>query len=293
MKDEKVARAALEPKLRGRRAAGRATAAKTPAPTPAVGPADGRDRASDTPAAASAPAAGQVGGPVLRAVGLHRSYGSGAGAVHACRDVSLDAHAGSLLVVRGPSGSGKTTLLNLLGGLDRPDAGTVRLDGEDLGAMGENQLIGLRRSRVGFVFQSFGLIPVLSAAENIEVPLRLQGLNAGARTARVAELLGLVGLATHGRQRPAELSGGQQQRVGLARALAGRPKVLIADEPTGQLDSVTASAMMDLMLDLVRHHGVAAIVSTHDPLMLSRADRLVELHDGVATAGTLPPGGGS
>jgi putative ABC transport system ATP-binding protein len=200
--------------------------------------------------------------------------------VHACTDVSLHVDAGELLVVRGPSGSGKTTLLNLLGGLDNPTSGNVWVGGVDLTAMSEDELVSLRRHRLGYVFQSFGLIPVLSAAENVEVPLRIQGMDPREREARVTEMLELVGLGDHAAQRPYELSGGQQQRVGIARALAAGPQILLADEPTGQLDSGTAATVMDLIGELVHSQGVAAIVATHDPLLIDRADRVIELHDG-------------
>ncbi|GAA1439739.1 ABC transporter ATP-binding protein [Leifsonia poae] len=218
--------------------------------------------------------------PILRAEGVTRVFESAAGEVTAVAEVSLVVHPGELLVIKGRSGSGKTTLLNVLGGLDRPTAGTVWLEEIELTAASEAQLVDVRRSRLGFVFQAFGLVPVLSAAENIEVPLRLLGTPPGERDARVAELLDLVGLAGHAKQRPTELSGGQQQRVGIARALAARPRVLFADEPTGQLDSVTGAAMMDLLVDLVHRTGVAAVVTTHDPLLMARADRVLELHDG-------------
>jgi putative ABC transport system ATP-binding protein len=218
--------------------------------------------------------------PVLRAASVTRVFRRAGGDVHACTDVSLTVNAGELLVVRGPSGSGKTTLLNLLGGLDNPTAGSVWVGGVDLTTMSEDELVSLRRNRLGYVFQSFGLIPVLSAAENVEVPLRIQGMEPRARDARVAEMLELVGLGEHAAQRPYELSGGQQQRVGIARALAAGPQILLADEPTGQLDSGTAATVMDLIGELVHSQGVAAIVATHDPLLIDRADRVVELHDG-------------
>ncbi|WP_081746421.1 ATP-binding cassette domain-containing protein [Arthrobacter sp. H5] len=155
--------------------------------------------------------------------------------------------------------------------------------------MRESDRVELRQTQLGFVFQSFGLISILSAAENVEVPMRLVGLPPVKRQARVDELLSLVGLADHHNQRPSELSGGQQQRVGLARALANRPRVLIADEPTGQLDSVTAGIMMDLIAGLVHSQNVAAVVSTHDPLMIQRADRVLELHDGRLAGESSPP----
>lgn len=217
---------------------------------------------------------------VLQAASVSRVFTSAAGDVHACTDVSLHVDAGELLVVRGPSGSGKTTLLNLLGGLDNPTSGNVWVGGVDLTAMSEDELVSLRRHRLGYVFQSFGLIPVLSAAENVEVPLRIQGMDPRAREARVTEMLELVGLGNHAAQRPYELSGGQQQRVGIARALAAGPQILLADEPTGQLDSGTAATVMDLIGELVHSQGVAAIVATHDPLLIDRADRVIELHDG-------------
>lgn len=217
---------------------------------------------------------------IVQANDLVRTYGSGATQVHAVAGVSLEVEPGELVVLRGPSGAGKTTLLNLLGGLDRPTSGTVHLDGDDLGAATEMRLDEIRRSRIGFVFQSFALLPSLSAAENIEVPLRLAKTPAKERSARVAEMLALVGLSEHANQRPYELSGGQQQRVGVARALAARPSVLIADEPTGQLDSGTAAQMMQLFLDVVHSQGVAAIISTHDPRMADLADRVVLLRAG-------------
>ena len=189
---------------------------------------------------------------------------------------------GELTVVHGRSGSGKTTLLNMIGGLDRPTGGRVWVDGAEVSAMGEDELVRLRREKIGFVFQAFGLVPILTAAENIEVPLRLRNEHPGARTKRVGELLELVGLAGRARHRPDELSGGEQQRVAIVRALANRPQLLIADEPTGQLDSSNARTIMEVIRELVRSEGVSAIVATHDPLLLDVADRVVELRDGEA-----------
>lgn len=222
---------------------------------------------------------------VLRAEGVGRTFGSGDAEVHALVDVDLTVEAGALTVVYGPSGSGKTTLLNLLGGLDRPTAGRVLLDdGRVLSELPEKDVLAVRRDRIGYVFQSFGLIPVLSAAENVEVPLRLRKLAPAERDRRVAEALDQVGLARHAGQRPYELSGGQQQRVGIARALVSAPDILIADEPTGQLDSETAETVMELLVDLTRERGIAAIVSTHDPVFMALADRRVELLDGRVVA---------
>lgn len=222
---------------------------------------------------------------VLRGVGLGRRYGSGQTAVEALAGVDVEVRAGRLTVVRGPSGSGKTTLLNLLGGLDRPTSGRVLLGDDVLSELSEAELAAARRDRIGYIFQNFGLIPVLSAAENVEVPLRLRRMERGQRDERVAEVLELVGLTRHAGQRPAELSGGQQQRVGVARALVARPEVLIADEPTGQLDSETAERIMDLILEVTRIRGTATVVATHDPLLISRADEVLELRDGRVVAG--------
>ena len=212
--------------------------------------------------------------------GLTREFQGGRGVVHALQGVDLRFAVGSLTVVHGRSGSGKTTLLNLLGGLDRPTSGRVWVDGAEISSLGENDLVGLRRDKIGFVFQSFGLVPILSAAENVEVPLRLHNTEPDKRTERVAELLNMVGLAGRAKHRPYELSGGEQQRVAIVRALANRPKLLIADEPTGQLDSANARTIMEVIRALVRSEGVSAIVATHDPLLLDIADAVVELQDG-------------
>lgn len=217
---------------------------------------------------------------VLRAEGVGKSYGAGSARVQALTGVSLVLGAGELVILRGPSGSGKTSLLNILGGLDAPTSGRVLLGDLDLTAAPESDLVEVRRRELGFVFQSFALLPTLTAAENVEVPLRLVGTSAAERDARVRELLELVGLTRHAAQRPDQLSGGQRQRVGIARALANGPRVLIADEPTGQLDSRNGEAMMDLIASLVHERGLAAIVTTHDPRLIGRADRLLEIIDG-------------
>jgi putative ABC transport system ATP-binding protein len=211
---------------------------------------------------------------------LGRDYEDGGSIVHALRDVDLRIRDGILAVVHGRSGSGKTTLLNMIGGLDRPTHGRVWVAGDEISAKGEDALVELRRERIGFVFQSFGLIPILSAAENIEVPLRLRKVDPEERGRRVLELLELVGLAGRAKHRPYELSGGEQQRVAICRALANRPRLLIADEPTAQLDSGNALTIMELVRELVASEGVSAIVATHDPLLLDVADEIVELRDG-------------
>ena len=226
-------------------------------------------------------ASGRDATPTLAGRDLRRVFGHGDTAVATLAGIDIEVHAGELTVVTGPSGSGKTTLLNLIGGLDRPTSGTVVLDdGRVLSALPEAEALAARRQRVGYVFQTFGLIPVLSAAENVEVPLRLARVDPAERAARVEAILERVGLSRHSRQRPHELSGGQQQRVGVARALVGEPDILIADEPTGQLDSDTAATIMDLIVELTRERGLASVVSTHDPLLIQRADRVVRLLDG-------------
>jgi putative ABC transport system ATP-binding protein len=221
--------------------------------------------------------------PMVRVEDIHRSYGTGAAAVHALRGVSFEIPHGELVALKGRSGSGKTTLLNLVGGLDTPDRGRIAIDGTDLAGLGETGLLELRRDRIGFVFQGFGLLPILTAAENVGVPLRLRKADPREREERVALLLDLVGLADHAAQRPGELSGGQQQRVAIARALANEPALLLADEPTGQLDAETGLAVMELLRAVVRSEGVTALVATHDAQLLGLADRVLELGDGTLT----------
>lgn len=221
-----------------------------------------------------------VAAPLVRVEGVRRSYGHGAAAVHALQDVHLELAAGELVALVGRSGSGKTTLLNAIGGLDRPDVGRVVVDGHDVTSLDERGLVRLRRDVVAFVFQTFGLVPVLTAAENVGVPLRMRRMPVAEREARVELLLDLVGLGGHARQRPGQLSGGQQQRVAIARALAGSPRLLVADEPTGQLDTETGRDVMALIRAVVEAEGMTAIVSTHDPLMVALADRTLHLVDG-------------
>jgi len=222
---------------------------------------------------------------MVRVENVHRRFGEGAGAVHALRGVSFEVPRGELVALKGRSGSGKTTLLNIVGGLDAPDEGRVSVDGLDLAELGEDGLLALRRDRVGFVFQSFGLIPILTAAENVGVPLRLRRAEVREREERVALLLSLVGLSGHAGQRPGELSGGQQQRVAIARALANSPSLLVADEPTGQLDAETGHSVMELLRAVVRSERVTALVATHDANLLDLADRVLELRDGEIVQG--------
>ena len=211
---------------------------------------------------------------------MTRDYPIGGSVVHALRGINLSVGRGELVAVRGRSGSGKTTLLNLLGGLDRPTSGRVVVDGNEVSSMGEDELVLVRRRTVAFVFQAFGLVPFLTATENVEVPLRLVHAEPKARDRRVADLLEIVGLGDRAKHRPHELSGGEQQRVALARSLANQPSLLLADEPTGQLDSDTGHVIMLLVRSIVRTEGITAIVATHDPMMLDVADRVVELRDG-------------
>ncbi|MES5818417.1 ABC transporter ATP-binding protein [Streptomyces sp. RG80] len=217
---------------------------------------------------------------MVRVENVHKSFGRGAGVVHALRGVSLEVPRGELVALKGRSGSGKTTLLNIVGGLDTPDEGRIEVAGRDLAGLDEDGLLALRRDSIGFVFQSFGLIPILTAAENVGVPMRLRRADAREREERVELLLSLVGLADHAAQRPTELSGGQQQRVAIARALANNPSLLIADEPTGQLDAETGHAVMELLRAVVRSENVTALVATHDATLLDLADRVLELGDG-------------
>jgi putative ABC transport system ATP-binding protein len=207
---------------------------------------------------------------------VSRSFGP----VHALRGVSFTAAPGSLVAIAGRSGAGKTTLLNIVGGLDRPSSGRVVVAGTDVTAAREAAQVELRRTTIGFVVQTFGLIPILTAAENISVPLRLAGAPVRAREARVAMLLEMVGLGGQANQRPYELSGGQQQRVAIARALANEPTVLLADEPTAQLDSETGRMVMELIRSVVQSQGVTALVATHDLALIDTADRLLVLRDG-------------
>ena len=220
--------------------------------------------------------------------GVTRDFPSGTGVLHALRGIDLHVRPGEFLALTGRSGAGKSTLLNVIGGLDRPTAGRVVVDGEEVTALDEAGHVRLRRETVAYIFQSFGLIPILSAAENVELPLRLRGMEPDDRRARVEEVLDLVGLAPRANHRPYELSGGEQQRVAIARALVNHPRLLLADEPTGQLDAATGRTIMELLRSVVETEGVTAIVASHDPMLLEVAHAVVELRDGAMVDGRDP-----
>ena len=218
--------------------------------------------------------------PILVANAITKVYRSGAGEVTAVDHVDVRVERGSFSVVTGRSGSGKTTLLNLLGGLEQPTSGEVVVNGACVGTMTESERSAMRSTDIGFIFQAFGLLPMLTAAENVEVPLRLLATDPDERRARSAYLLELVGLESRSRHRPDELSGGEQQRVAIARSLANRPRLLLADEPTGQLDSRTGAEIVAVLADVVAGQGVAAFVATHDTAPLAHADQVLRLVDG-------------
>ncbi len=203
---------------------------------------------------------------------------SAAGVVTILDGVTLEVPAGQFVAITGPSGSGKSTLLGLVAGLDRPTAGSVRVDGVDLASLDEDALARLRLAKIGYVFQAFHLIPTLTALENVAIPLELAGARAPAQLARA--LLEEVGLARRVGHYPAELSGGEQQRVALARAVANRPGLVLADEPTGNLDSATGAQIVELLAGLHRRRGTTLILVTHDPALAAHAERIVELRDG-------------
>jgi putative ABC transport system ATP-binding protein len=214
-----------------------------------------------------------------------KDYQLGKVTVPALRGVSLDVPRGEFLSIAGPSGSGKTTLLNLVGCVDVPTSGTVELDGQNSSALTERQLTDLRLHKLGFIFQSFNLVNVLTVFQNVEFPLLLQRTHsAKERRTRVTELLEAVGLGTYLKHRPNELSGGQRQRVAVARALVTRPQIVLADEPTANLDSVTGETILDLMRDMNRKFGTTFIFSTHDAKVMSHASILVKLADGLITS---------
>ena len=217
---------------------------------------------------------------VVRITDVSKTYASGKAAVQALRGVSFEAHAGEMVALTGPSGSGKSTLLNLCGLIDTPDAGTREIAGLRLNGQSPGELTRIRREKVGFVFQGFNLIPVMNAYDNVEYPLLLLGIPNPERRTKVMESLSRVGLSGFEERLPDALSGGQRQRVAIARALVKSPALVIADEPTGNLDSATASQIVALLRELTREHGAAAVVATHDERMTRDCDRVVRLVDG-------------
>ena len=218
---------------------------------------------------------------LVRVDGVHRTFRVGGREVRALQGVDLTIHKGEFVTLMGRSGSGKTTLLNLIGGLDQPTRGRIVYDGRDLKSFSQSELTRWRRSHVGFIFQAFALIPALTALENVELPLRIAGESPRKARSRALECLQLVGLAKRARHRSYELSGGEQQRVGIARALAARPRLLIADEPTGELDEATGRQIMTLFRQIIASEGVAVCMTTHDPVASSFADVIYHLKDGV------------
>ncbi|MCD6043643.1 MAG: transporter related [Burkholderiales bacterium] len=221
-----------------------------------------------------------AGGAVVRLERVSKVYGHDGIAVHALNGVSLEIQKGDFAVLVGPSGSGKTTLLNLIGGLDTPSSGRIWVAGTEIGRMKKSELSELRLRRIGFVFQEFNLIPVLSALENVEFVMLLQGVPEDERRGRSYALLRELGLEGLEQRRPSELSGGQQQRVAVARAIAAEPIIVLPDEPTANLDSKAGGALMDLMRRLNEEKGISFVFSTHDPMVVERARRVIRLRDG-------------
>jgi putative ABC transport system ATP-binding protein len=218
---------------------------------------------------------------LIRLENVYKRYRLGKQSVVALHDVTLSIEERVFLAIAGPSGSGKTTLLNLIGCIDTPDSGEIFIDGEPLRGRTPDQLAGLRARAIGFVFQTFNLLPVLSAEENVEYPLlQFRELSREERRSRVAQYLDVVGLAKHARHRPNELSGGQRQRVAIARALVTHPRIVLADEPTANLDSRTGKGIIELMKDINRAWGTTFVFSTHDKRVIGEADRLVRVEDG-------------
>ena len=218
--------------------------------------------------------------PIINMQQVHKRYGVGGVEVHALKGVELSVAHGEFLAIMGPSGSGKSTLMNVIGCLDLPDAGLYRLGNENVAALSPDALARIRNETIGFVFQSFNLSPRASALENVEIPLVYAGLSRPERRRRAQQLLAKLGLAERAQHVPAQLSGGQQQRVAIARALANRPSILLADEPTGNLDTATGEEVMDILQDLNRSEGVTVIVITHEVEVAARARRQITLLDG-------------
>lgn len=231
-------------------------------------------------AASDGRAAAGVGEPVIVCEGLSRVYHVGGADVWAVRDVTASLPRGKLIAVRGRSGSGKTTLLNVMSGLDRPTSGTAYVMGRDTLRMSDAELTSFRRHNIGFVFQTFALLPVLSAYENVELPMRIAGTGARERQRLTVELLSMIGLGKRMGHRPFELSGGEQERVAIARALANDPSIVVADEPTGELDSVTGLQIMLLFKRIVQERGVTVIMASHDPTVTQIADVTLYMQDG-------------
>ena len=221
---------------------------------------------------------------MINAENVEKEYISGDTKVHALRGVSLKVEGGEFMSIAGPSGSGKTTLLNVIGCIDTVDAGTIQIDGENVVGKEKRELADIRREKLGFIFQSYNLIPVLTAFENVAFALSLLGLKEKEIENRVMKLLKEVGLEGMEDRRPAKLSGGQQQRVAVARALIKKPTIVLADEPTANLDSTTGEAILKLMEDMNKKHGTTFVFSTHDPMVMDFAHRLVQLHDGKITS---------
>ena len=217
---------------------------------------------------------------VVRCRGVTRTYQDNAVPVYALRGVDFSVAKGDFVSLAGPSGSGKSTLLNVIGGLDRPDKGDIEVDGVHLNALSESELSDLRLSKMGFVFQAYNLIPVLSARENVEFIMQLQGVPAAERAERAQAALSALGIGELEHRRPGELSGGQQQRVAVARAIVTEPVLLLADEPSANLDSKTTEELLELLRELNETRGVTILAATHDPLVMSFAKRQVNLHDG-------------
>ena len=218
--------------------------------------------------------------PLITTMDLRRTYTLGSEEISALRGIDLTVMPGQFIAVVGRSGSGKTTLLNILAGLDKPTSGRVMFQDRDIAEMGEHDLTELRRHKIGFVFQSFGLLPLLSAFENVELPLRIAGVGARDREDRTREALEIVGLWNRARHRPYELSGGEQQRVAIARAIVNEPPLILADEPTGELDSNNARSIFGLFKEMVQNRGISVVSATHDSTLLEMADEVKEIRDG-------------
>ena len=221
--------------------------------------------------------------PLLEIVNLYREYNLGGEKITALSDINLVVPNGKFLAIVGRSGSGKTTLLNIMAGLDQPTQGNVLILGQRISGMSSKELTGVRRSTIGFIFQSFGLVPLLTAFENVELPLRITGMNSDQRHDRSREVLEMVGLWGRSHHRPYELSGGEQQRVSIARAIVNKPPLILADEPTGELDSSNAWGIFRLFKEMVKEEGISVVSATHDSTLLDMADEVAEIRNGSLT----------